>query len=120
MKFSYFNAASSQYLKAAVSGKKTTAMLQRSAFTSFCGTLVPESRAEARRKLYKGGVYPYGSGIERGQGLEDMPFDVPKLRLENSPAKNYIRVGWMRSVANIYHAFPSGGLPGGTAQEVGA
>jgi isoquinoline 1-oxidoreductase beta subunit len=107
IKFSYYNAVSSQYLKAAVDGEKTTALLQRSAFTSFFGTLFPESRAEARAAKYGGGVYPYGSGIERAQGLEDMPFNVPKLRIENCKAPNYIRVGWMRSVANIYHAFGS-------------
>jgi isoquinoline 1-oxidoreductase beta subunit len=107
IKFSYYNAVSSQYLKASVDGGKTTALLLRSAFTSFFGTLFPESRAEARAATYGGGVYPYGSGIERAQGLEDMPFEVPKLRIENCKAPNYIRVGWMRSVANIYHAFGS-------------
>jgi FAD/FMN-containing dehydrogenase len=37
-----------------------------------------------------------------------MPFDVPNLRIENCEAPNYIRVGWMRSVANVYHAFGIG------------
>ena len=105
IKYSYYNAASSQYLKANVDGKKTTALLQRSAFTSFFGTLFPESRAKERAAFLNSGTYPYGSGIERAQGLEDMPFNVPKLRIENCPAKNYVRVGWMRSVANLYHAF---------------
>ncbi|PYQ65060.1 MAG: twin-arginine translocation pathway signal protein [Acidobacteria bacterium] len=120
IKFSYYNAASSQYLKAAVDGKKTTALLQRSAFTSFFGTLFPESRAKERAALFNGGIYPYGSAIERAQGLEDMPFDVPKLLIENCPAKNYIRVGWMRSVANIYHAFASGSFADELAEKKGA
>jgi isoquinoline 1-oxidoreductase beta subunit len=119
IKFSYYNAASSQYLKANVEGKKTTALLQRSAFTSFFGTLFPEARAEARKALYNGGIYPYGSAIERAQGLEDMPFKVPKLLIENCPAKNYIRVGWMRSVANIYHAFASGAFADELAEKAG-
>ena len=118
IKFSYYNAASSQYLKASLGADKLpTALLQRSALTSFFGTLVPNystpgltdpqlaAYAKARLALFGGGEYPYASGIERAQGLEDMPYDVPNLRLENCRAENHIRVGWMRSVANIYHAF---------------
>jgi isoquinoline 1-oxidoreductase beta subunit len=119
IKFSYYNAVSSQYLKAAVDGGKTTALLQRSAFTSFFGTLFPESRAKARAATYGGGVYPYGSGIELAQGLQDMPFNVPKLRIENCKAPNYIRVGWMRSVANIYHAFGSSSFADELAKKAG-
>ena len=118
IKFSYYNAASSQHLKASLGADKLpTALLQRSALTSFFGTLVPnystpgltppqlEAYAKARLALFGGGEYPYASGIERAQGLEDMPYDVPNIRLENCKAENHIRVGWMRSVANIYHAF---------------
>ena len=35
-------------------------------------------------------------------------YDVESLRIENCPAQNHIRCGWMRSVANIYHAFGTG------------
>jgi len=118
IKFSYYNAASSQYLKASLGADKLpTGLLQRSALTSFFGTLVPnystpgltdpqlKAYAKARLALFGGGEYPYASGIERAQGLEDMPYAVPNLRLENCKAENHIRVGWMRSVANIYHAF---------------
>lgn len=121
IKFSYYNAVSSQYLKAALGiDGRPTALLQRSAFTSFFGTIFPNSStpgvttdeitasAKTRASFFDSGVYPYGSGIERAQGLEDMPFDVPNLRVENCPAENHIRVGWMRSVANIYHAFGIG------------
>jgi len=34
-----------------------------------------------------------------------MPYRIDNIRIENSPAPNHIRCGWMRSVANIYHAF---------------
>ena len=34
-----------------------------------------------------------------------MPFDITNLRVENGPAKAHVRIGWLRSVANIYHAF---------------
>ncbi|HLX07243.1 MAG TPA: molybdopterin cofactor-binding domain-containing protein [Thermoanaerobaculia bacterium] len=117
IQFSYYNAVNHQYLKAAIdAGGKATALLQRSAFTSFFATLFPpadprlpaaanETFKLARAAFHCGGEYPFGSGIELGQGLEDMPFDLENLRLENCAAPSHIRVGWMRSVANIYHAF---------------
>ena len=118
VKFSYYNAASSQHFEAALGADgRPTALLQRSALTSFFGTLFPNSDtpgvsaadlaggAANRAGTYGGGEYPYASGIERAQGLEDMPFDIPNIRIENCPARNHIRTGWMRSVANIYHAF---------------
>jgi isoquinoline 1-oxidoreductase beta subunit len=46
-----------------------------------------------------------GQAFELGMGWTDMPFDVPNHRAENGPAKNHVRIGWLRSVANIYHAF---------------
>lgn len=118
IQFAYYNAVSDQYMKAALGADgRPTAFLQRSAFTSLFATLFPPPRKDAswkelnpvfekkRSEFRLGGKYPYGSSIERSQGLEDMPFDVPNLRIENCEAPNYIRVGWMRSVANVYHAF---------------
>ncbi len=117
IQFSYFSGVSSQYLKAGLDGEgHATALLQRSAFTSFFATFFPpptmrgltaeRSAAYARARFASGGgQYPYGSAFERAQGLEDMPFDVPNLRIENCPAPSYIRVGCMRSAASIYHAF---------------
>jgi isoquinoline 1-oxidoreductase beta subunit len=106
IRFSYYNAVSTQYLKAALDADgNPTGLLQRSAFTSFFATLFPPQMAAERAALADGGVDKYGSGIELAQGLQDMPFDLPNLRIENCPATNHIRTGWMRSVANIYHAF---------------
>jgi isoquinoline 1-oxidoreductase subunit beta len=34
-----------------------------------------------------------------------VPFDIPNHRAENGPADYHVRIGWLRSVANIYHAF---------------
>src|SRR5260370_38896521 len=39
------------------------------------------------------------------KGWTDMPYDVPNLSIENGPAKAHVRIGWLRSVANIYHGF---------------
>jgi isoquinoline 1-oxidoreductase beta subunit len=38
-------------------------------------------------------------------GWNVIPFDVPNFRSENGKALNHVRIGWLRSVANIYHAF---------------
>lgn len=117
VKFSYYNSAAGQYFKAALGADgHPTAFLQRSAFTSFFATLFPPKSpllpeplnnifAAARRGFHNGGEYPYGSAIEKSQGLEDMPFHIDNIHIENCPAESHIRCGWMRSVANIYHAF---------------
>ena len=47
----------------------------------------------------------YGSGGELGQGVVDMPYDIPNVRCENGAAANHVRIGWYRSVYNIPHAF---------------
>jgi isoquinoline 1-oxidoreductase subunit beta len=132
IQFAFYNAVSDQYLKAGLGPDGLpTALLQRSAFTSLFGTLFPPPRLDAdwsernpvfekkRKEFRLGGVYPYGSSIERSQGLEDVPFDVPNLRIENCKAPNYIRVGWMRSVANVYHAFAICSFADEMAQKAG-
>lgn len=119
VKFSYYNAVSCQYLRAALGADRLpTALLWRSAFPSIFGTFFPspgrfgfdvtqdDMWKEKRRNYYEGGEYPFGSSIERAQGLEDMPYNsVPNVLIENTAAENHIRIGWMRSVANVYHAF---------------
>jgi isoquinoline 1-oxidoreductase beta subunit len=132
VKFSYYNAASTQYLKASLGADKLpTALLQRSALTSFFGTLFPNystpglsapeiaAAEQLRSDTYGGAKYPYASGIERAQGLEDMPYNIPNIRLENCKAENHIRVGWMRSVANVYHAFAINSFAGELAIAAG-
>jgi len=132
IQFSYFHAVSHQHLEASLGADgRATAWLQRSAFPSFFASLflpplpgVPPALADiaakARAAFHNGGEYPYGSGIERGQGLEDMPFDVKNLRIENCPAQSHIRVGWMRSVSNIFHAFSIGSFADELAIKAGS
>jgi len=40
-----------------------------------------------------------------GEGLTDMPYLIPNLRLEATSVPNHARVGWYRSSMNIPHAF---------------
>ena len=42
---------------------------------------------------------------ELGLGFSDLPFAIANQRSENGPATAHVRIGWLRSVANIYHAF---------------
>lgn len=44
-------------------------------------------------------------GGELQLGFIDNPFRIPNMRLENGEAEAHLRIGWLRSVANINHAF---------------
>jgi isoquinoline 1-oxidoreductase beta subunit len=92
IRFDYYNSVAGMYLKAALgSDGKPTAWLQRVAFPPITSLFDVNA------------VYADPSHL--GQGWIDVPFDVPNLRVENGPAKAHVRIGWLRSVANIYHAF---------------
>ena len=79
------------YMKAAIGPNgKPTAWLQRSVFPPINST-------------FEAGA-TYGDD-EMGLGWNNVPFDIPNHRAENGPADYHVRIGWLRSVANIYHAF---------------
>jgi len=42
---------------------------------------------------------------EMQQGVLDVPLAIPNVRAESVDARAHTRIGWLRSVANIYHAF---------------
>ncbi|MDC0745039.1 xanthine dehydrogenase family protein molybdopterin-binding subunit [Polyangium mundeleinium] len=44
------------------------------------------------------------------QGVLDLAIDVPNVRAEACQAKPHVRIGWYRSVYNIFHAFGIGSL----------
>ncbi len=92
IRFDYFHAVAAMYLKAAVDAKgKPTAWLQRSVFPPIESTFTAGAE--------------YGSAGEMALGWTDVPFDIPNHRAENGPAPAHVRIGWLRSVANIYHGF---------------
>jgi isoquinoline 1-oxidoreductase beta subunit len=92
IQFDFYHSVAAMYMKAAVDAKgRPTAWLQRSAF--------PPIGSMGNPKLN------YGGDFEMGMGFTDIPFNVPNLRVENGTATAQIRIGWLRSVANIYHAF---------------
>ncbi len=45
------------------------------------------------------------TGFEMGLGAVDVAFDVPNLQVESVKAEANVRVGWLRSVANIHTVF---------------
>ncbi|SHM34931.1 isoquinoline 1-oxidoreductase, beta subunit [Cyclobacterium lianum] len=47
---------------------------------------------------------------EMGLGCTDFPYDVPNIRIESHEAKAHTRIGWLRSVSNIHHAFAISGM----------
>jgi isoquinoline 1-oxidoreductase beta subunit len=92
IQFDFYHSVAAMYMKAAVDANgKPTAWLQRSAF--------PPIGSMGDPKLN------YGGDFEMGMGFSDIPFNVPNLRVENGQATAHVRIGWLRSVANIYHAF---------------
>lgn len=44
------------------------------------------------------------SGGELSQGMTTMPYRFPNVRMEAAGAPSSVRVGWMRSVCNTFHA----------------
>ncbi|MHB8217695.1 MAG: xanthine dehydrogenase family protein molybdopterin-binding subunit [Candidatus Sulfotelmatobacter sp.] len=92
VKFDYYNAVAAMYMQAAVDDRgKPTAWLQRSVFPPI--TSIFDVNAV------------YGDPPHLAQGWTDLPYDLPNIRIENGPARAHVRIGWLRSVANIYHAF---------------
>src|SRR5271170_7955524 len=92
IKFDYYNAVASMYLKATLgTNGKPTAWLQRSVFPPIPSIFDVNA--------------VYGDPAHLQQGWTDIPYPIPNLRVENGPAKAHVRIGWLRSVSNIYHAF---------------
>lgn len=93
IKHGYYHAVSAQTLKAGLNEQgKVVAWQQRVASPSIMALWNP----------VQDGMSP----LETGIGLIDCPFNsIPNLQLETGPAAAMIRVGWLRSVNNIQHAF---------------
>ncbi|MGB9235583.1 MAG: molybdopterin cofactor-binding domain-containing protein [Terriglobales bacterium] len=90
-KFDFFHSVAAMYMKAAVGDNgRPTAWLQRTTYPPIGSTF------DASAKY---------ADDEMGLGWNNLPFDIPNHRAENGPADYHVRIGWLRSVANIYHAF---------------
>ena len=92
IKLDYYHTVAAMYLKAAVGPEGLpTAWLHRSAFPPIGSTYAVNTT--------------YSEPNEMGLGWTDLPFAIPNHRAENGPGTAHVRIGWLRSVANIYHSF---------------
>jgi isoquinoline 1-oxidoreductase subunit beta len=91
LQFDFFHTCAALYMKAALDERgKPTAWLQRTVFPPIGATFDEKEQ--------------YGTD-ELSMGWTDVPFDIANFRAENGPAQAHVRIGWLRSVANVYHAF---------------
>ena len=92
IQFDTFHSCAAMYLKAALGADgKPTAWLQRSTFPPIASTF------DANAKTADAG--------EIGLGWSDLPYAIPNHRAENGEANTHVRIGWLRSVCNVFHAF---------------
>lgn len=92
IQFDYFHSVAAMHLKAGLDKDgKTQALLHRSAFPTISSTFAPGAKE--------------GASFEHSMGLTDMPFHIPSHRAENGPAEHHVRIGWLRAVCNVFHAF---------------
>ena len=91
--FFHFNCA--QHVQAGVGDdNKMNAWLHRTVFPTIAGTADPNANEP--------------SGFELSMGVLDFPYDIPNVCCETHESPVKIRIGWLRSVANINHAFAVG------------
>jgi isoquinoline 1-oxidoreductase beta subunit len=92
IKFDVYHSVAAMYMKAALGPDGLpTAWLQRTVFPPIGSTFDASAN--------------YSDPGELGLGFTDVPYAIANLRAENGPATAHVRIGWLRSVANVYHAF---------------
>jgi isoquinoline 1-oxidoreductase beta subunit len=95
IKHGYYNACNAQRLRAALDDKGTvTAWHHRTALTPIGGTFDVSVDTPSAGDLQ--------------QGVNDVALAAPNVRTEGCKAPLHTRVGWFRSVYNIFHAFAVG------------
>ena len=87
----YYHSVSTQRLSAGLDeAGKVIAWRHRTAFPPIGSTFSPANRPGSR---------------DLQQGVTDLALDVPNVRAEACEANAHVRIGWLRSVYNIFHAF---------------
>ena len=88
----YYHTVSAQYLKAGLDEDGVvTGWLHRVAYPSIMSTFDTKIK-EAQ-------------DMELGLGALNMPYAIPNVRLETGEAEAKVRIGWLRSVCNIFQSF---------------
>lgn len=86
----FYHANSIQYIKAGIDkNNKVNAWLHRSLAPAIGWGPDPMVQSNGELSL----------------GMLDIPYDFENLSCETNEAQKHIRVGWLRSVSNIHHAF---------------
>ncbi len=92
IQFDTYHSVAAMYLKASLGADgKPTAWLQRSTFPPIAST-------------FDASALTADAG-EIGLGWSDLPYAIPNHRAENGEAKTHVRIGWLRSVCNVFHAY---------------
>jgi len=106
MQHSYYHTISAQRVKAGIDADgKVTAYKHKTVFPSIVEIFNPATDGPV--------------SFEMGLGLLDIPFETPNLQVDAGKARGHVRIGWMRSVTNIQHAFAIGSFVDELAQETG-
>ncbi len=88
----FYHTVTAVHMKAAMDEEgKPTALLTRASFPPINSTFDPSADAP--------------SSFEIGMGLSDQPWAIPNIRVEGCKAAARTRIGWLRSVSHIPHAF---------------
>ena len=88
----YYHAVSAQRIDVGLdANKKVIAWRQRTASPTILSTFVAGA--------------DHAMALEASMGVVDLPFAIPNIRNENGAAAAHTRIGWLRSVDNIQHAF---------------
>lgn len=102
----FYHAISAQHFEAGMDeSNNVTGWIQRTAFPSISWTF--------------SGVTDEPQDGELSLGFGDVPFAVNNLSCESHKATGHIRIGWVRSVSNIHHAFARGSFVDELAVKVG-
>ncbi|MGA8205562.1 MAG: molybdopterin cofactor-binding domain-containing protein, partial [Woeseiaceae bacterium] len=88
----YLHSVSAQHVRAALdTDGNVTAWQHCTAFPSISSTFAPNITGPSAGEL--------------GLGFVDNPYAVPNMHLTIGDAQAYVRIGWLRSVCNVFHAF---------------
>lgn len=102
----FYHAVSAQHIEASLDENGgINAYLHRTAFSPIASTFQQDATA------------PFS--FELGLGFTDNPINTPNIKLESGEAPAKARIGWMRSVSNIFHAFAIQSFIGEAAHKAG-
>jgi isoquinoline 1-oxidoreductase beta subunit len=88
----YYHTVSAQRLSAGLDGNgAVTGWLHRLAYPSIMSTF----DASVNQAV----------SFETGLGALNLPYDISNLRIETGEAESKVRIGWLRSVCNIFQSF---------------